>query len=61
MFKSYIANWNFSRIVRLLSGISFIIAAFYMKDKWIGLLGGLFLLQAVTKSGCCGNGGCNIR
>lgn len=52
-------NWHLMRWVALAAGLFFIIQGFRYQDLISGLLGGFFLFQAVTNTGClCGN--CSI-
>ena len=57
--KKHIANWPFIRILRLGLGISMIIGAFDKVDYFVGGIGLLLLVQAITNTGCAG-GSCNI-
>jgi hypothetical protein len=51
-------NWNFMRILRMGMGLWLIYSAFVDHQPLLGLLGGLFALQAIMNVGCCGSGGC---
>ncbi|MFN8348599.1 MAG: hypothetical protein U0X91_26595 [Spirosomataceae bacterium] len=51
-------NWNFMRLLRLGMGFWVIYSAFADRQPLLGLLGGLFVLQALTNTGCCAAGGC---
>lgn len=46
------------RVLRLAIGVYAITEAVRMNDFAIGLFGGLFLLQTVTNTGCCGTQTC---
>ncbi|AXE17688.1 hypothetical protein DR864_08030 [Runella rosea] len=51
-------NWDFMRILRMGMSLWLIYSAFVDHQPLLGLLGGLFALQAVMNVGCCGSGGC---
>ncbi|NBB20972.1 hypothetical protein GVN20_16510 [Runella sp. CRIBMP] len=51
-------NWDFMRILRMGMGLWLIYSAFVDHQPLLGLLGGLFALQAIMNVGCCGSGGC---
>ncbi len=51
-------NWDFMRILRMGMGLWLIYSAFVDHQPLLGLLGGLFALQAIMNVGCCGAGGC---
>lgn len=53
-------NWHFARWLRLGFGVYFVAQAIAMADLLSGALGGLFLFQAITNTGCCGSGGCAV-
>lgn len=46
------------RVLRLAIGVYAITEAVRMNDFAIGFFGGLFLLQALTNTGCCGTQTC---
>lgn len=49
-------NWHLMRWVALIAGLFFIIQGLRFGDAISGLLGGFFLFQAITNTGClCGN------
>lgn len=57
-------NWNLMRILRMGMGLWLIYSAFADHQPLLGLMGGLFALQAALNVGCCGGGGCaspNLR
>lgn len=58
--NTFISNWNFSRLLRLVLGIVFLIQAFQSNSYMVGAFGVLLLFQAATNQGCCGTSGCNI-
>lgn len=51
-------NWHLVRILRLLFGVFILIQAITTGDFFIGLIASIFLLQAITNTGCCGASGC---
>jgi len=53
-------NWHFARWLRLGFGVFFVSQAIAIADVLSGVLGGLFLFQAITNTGCCGVGGCAV-
>ena len=48
------------RAMRLGFGIFAGIQSYQMQDYFLGMLAGIFLLQAYTNTGCCGTQGCEI-
>lgn len=49
-------NWHLMRWIALAAGLFFIVQALRYQDVISGLVGGFFLFQAVTNTGClCGN------
>lgn len=51
-----LTNWHSMRWVALIAGLFFVVQGFRFGDWVSGLLGGFFLFQAVTNTGClCGN------
>lgn len=55
-----VSGWNLMRIIRLLLGI-FILAEGISSQQWIpGIIGGIFLMQALLNVGCCGTNSCNV-
>jgi hypothetical protein len=54
------SGWNLMRSIRLMLGI-FILMEGINSQQWIpGIVGGIFLLQALLNVGCCGTNSCNI-
>lgn len=51
-------NWHLRRWIALIAGSFFLLQAFWHWDVLSGLLGGFFLFQAVTNSGCLVSRGC---
>lgn len=58
MFDVILKNWNFLRIIRLLLGVMLLGQSFQIHSWALGLLGGLFVFQSLTNTGCCGAGAC---
>jgi hypothetical protein len=56
--KTILTGWHFMRMVRLLLGIGIIVQGVENGDWAVGLLGGLFVVLAVTNTACCGANGC---
>ncbi len=57
---AFFRDWGVMRWLRLLLGLYFAYQAFLLKDNISGFLAAFLLLQAITNTGCCGAGGCNI-
>lgn len=57
MKETLLTGWNFMRWLRLIMGIYVVVASFTGNNYIFALIGGLFVFQAVTNSGC---GACNI-
>jgi hypothetical protein len=57
--QTILTNWHFMRWLRLAIGLYAITEAVKMQDYAIGFLGGIFLLQAITNTGCCGTKSCS--
>jgi hypothetical protein len=55
-----LTNWNIMRVVRLLIGLYLLISAVQMHDWLVGTLSLLFVLMAVSNTGCCGAQGCSV-
>ena len=49
------------RFVRLAIGLAIVFNGFQEGNGMIGLLGGLFIFQALSNTGCCGARGCAIQ
>ena len=58
--QALFSNWHFMRWLRLGFGIFIAVQAVQSHDAIFGLIASFFLFQAVTNTGCCGAGGCNI-
>ncbi|MBS1946515.1 MAG: hypothetical protein JST47_02000 [Bacteroidetes bacterium] len=48
------SGWHLARIIRLAFGMIMSINAIATHDPLSGIIGALFLFQAVTNTGCCG-------
>lgn len=53
-------NWHFMRWLRLGLGLFIAFQAVKNLDAISGLIAGFFLFQAITNTGCCGSGGCDV-
>lgn len=53
-------NWHFMRWLRLILGGFIAIQAIQNNDLVPGLIGAIFLYQAITNTGCCGANGCAV-
>ena len=54
-----LTNWHIMRIIRLVSGLFIIWSAVDTHQLFVGLIGGLLLVQAVFNAGC-GPMGCAV-
>ena len=56
-------GWHFMRWLRLGIGVYIAVQAVMMNDTMLGFLSTVFLIQAVTNTGCCGTATCapNIK
>lgn len=52
-------NWDLMRVIRLVAGSLILWSAFVDRQPVLGLLGGLFLIQAALNVGC-GPAGCGV-
>lgn len=59
MKKKLFENWDFMRILRLVVGLWLGYSAFADKQLIIGMMAGIFLIQAILNMGC-GSNGCSI-
>lgn len=57
---SLFSDWNLLRWLRLAISIYLIWQGFHLKDNFALFIGSFFLLQAITNTGCCGAGGCEL-
>jgi len=55
-----LTNWNIMRVVRLVIGLYLLISAVQMRDWLVGTLSLLFVVMAITNTGCCGAQGCAV-
>ncbi len=53
-----LTNWHLMRVLRIVIGVSFGIAALKGGDGFMALAASLFLFQGITNTGCCGAGSC---
>ncbi len=51
-------GWNFMRLLRLFIAVYLFYFAFTEHEVFAWALGGLFLLQALTNTGCCAANSC---
>jgi uncharacterized membrane protein YuzA (DUF378 family) len=49
-------NWHFVRILRLIFGVFAAVQAITYQDGLAGVIGALFLFQAITNTGCSVSG-----
>ena len=54
--QALLSPWGFTRWLRLIVGILFLVQAIYLADVFIGIVSGFLLLQALSNTGCCGVG-----
>jgi hypothetical protein len=59
--EQIISGWDTMRIIRAIIGVGLIILAFSEKTSIYGVMGGLFLFQAVLNIGCFGSASCNTN
>jgi hypothetical protein len=57
---SYFSTWNLMRWVRLVVALLLIGDAIFNQHLFPLVIGGFFLLQVFTNTGCCTNGACEI-
>ena len=60
MFTSLFHSWNFNRSLRLVLAGFAAYQAWEISDPFLGVMAGLLGLMALTNTGCCGAGGCNL-
>ncbi len=58
--REIVVNWDLMRILRLVLGSWVIYSSIIDAQPIFGILGGIFVLQALLNIGCCGSGGCKI-
>jgi branched-subunit amino acid transport protein len=52
MKETILSGWNFMRWLRLIMGIYIIITSITGKNYVFAMIGGFFVFQAITNSGC---------
>jgi len=60
LINYFLLNWNIVRLLRLLLAIFAISAAVSQHDALMGIIGGIFMLQALFNVGCCGIANCSV-
>lgn len=58
MMSTLLSNWDFMRMLRMGMGLWLMYSAFIDRQPLLGLMGGVFALQAAFNVGCCGSAGC---
>jgi len=53
-------NWHLMRLIRLGLGLFVGYNAWQESSGLVGLLAGVLIFQALSNTGCCGSGGCNL-
>jgi hypothetical protein len=56
--KTYLKNWSYMRILRLVFGALIIVQGFIAADWMLAGMGLLLSLLSFTNRGCCGVSGC---
>lgn len=54
------SDWHVMRVLRLGAGLFIVFQAWQEDTALVGLLGALFIFQALANVGCCGSGGCAV-
>ncbi len=56
-------NWDVTRIIKAIAGVTGIILAIVFNSLILGVFGALFLIQAITNTGCgvCSTSSCTIN
>ncbi len=52
MIETLFNQWNFMRLLRLVIGAYIVVVGFQEKEVLFGMIGGVFVLQAVMNVGC---------
>lgn len=52
MKETILSGWNFMRWLRLFMGVYIVITSLTGKNYVFALIGGLFIFQAITNTGC---------
>lgn len=60
MLKSMLLSWNFNRIVRMALAVFAAYQAWQMSDVALGVMAALLGFMALTNTGCCGGGSCDL-
>jgi hypothetical protein len=58
MYKTFLTNWNFSRLFRLSLGVLVLVQAIMSKDTLLVFFSLLFVAMPVFNIGCCSTGNC---
>jgi hypothetical protein len=53
-----LSQWDSVRWVKLALGVFMVILSFVKHDGIFGVIGGIFLFQAILNTGCFGSGAC---
>lgn len=59
-WRTLFSDWNALRMFRLAIGIFVLVQAVSYRDGLAGAIAGIFLVQALTNTGCCGVRGCAV-
>ncbi|MCD8540757.1 MAG: hypothetical protein LRY55_14035 [Leadbetterella sp.] len=59
--KTFLRNWNLSRILRLAIGIAVVVQGILVTDWMLISLGALFSLMPLMNIGCSATGTCSPR
>lgn len=56
-------NWDIFRIIKAIAGTAGIVLAFVFNSVILGVFGTLFLIQAITNTGCgaCSTSSCTVK
>lgn len=55
-----LTDWNALRMLRLAIGMFVLVQAVSYRDGLAGAIAGIFLVQALTNTGCCGLRSCSV-
>ena len=53
-------RWDFTRILRLVIGVTIIGQSFILQELLLGIGGALLAAMAILNIGCCGTRGCAV-
>jgi len=56
-----VSNWHFMRVLRLGAGLFIAYQAWQDGTILVGLLGSIFIFQAISNTGCCASGTCAVQ